>query len=60
MMLRRFVSSPLEARVDRASCSYDGHDDDVDDPERAGDDDEEREREPAADAPERVHVSRKR
>jgi hypothetical protein len=37
-----------------------GDDDDLDVCERAGDDEQEREREPAADRPERIHGSRKR
>jgi len=48
-----------EARVDERVLVR-GDDDDVDDRERTGDDEQEREREPAADRPERIHGSRKR
>ncbi len=59
MIVRSVLLESAQARVDQRALVR-RHDDDVDDRERARDDDKEREGEPAADAAERVHVSRKR
>ena len=48
------------SRASTSELRYERHDDQVDDRERAADDDEQREREPSADRAERVHRSRKR